>query len=169
MNKIPDVLSQNIQNYFNELKNYLDTDLYFYGSVTREDYIPNKSDIDLCIFSDNEQSTINKLIFFLHAQQKNIKKVLIKLNDEIYYGYKIKFIIDDVRCEIHIYNESFKNTIIDDLNKPSKASFFFKILIYILKFFYYKIPLISKDTYILLKKYYMNTLIKNYNVDFFVL
>lgn len=169
MNKIPNIIPQNIQNYFNDLKNYLELDLYFYGSVTRDDYIPNKSDIDLCLFSDNEQSTINKLKFFLHAQQKNIKKVLMKINNDIFYGYKIKFIIDNIRCEIHIYNENFKDIIVDHLNKPLKAPFFLKIIIYILKYFYYTIPLISKETYIILKKYYMNNLIKNYNVDFFVL
>ena len=43
------------------MQEYLDTKLYFYGSVQRNDYIDNVSDIDICIFSDNIDSTILKV------------------------------------------------------------------------------------------------------------
>ena len=80
MNIIPTVLPMNLQKYFVELKNYLDTELYFYGSVIRNDYVKNKSDVDLCIFTDNEQSTINKLKFYFHIESKDIKKVIKKFD-----------------------------------------------------------------------------------------
>ena len=36
-------------NFFNKLKIYLDTPLYFYGSIQRDDYKSGYSDIDIDI------------------------------------------------------------------------------------------------------------------------
>jgi predicted nucleotidyltransferase len=171
MNTIPSVLPMNLQTYFINLKNYLDTELYFYGSVVRGDYIKNKSDIDLCIFTDNEQSILNKLKFYFHIQSKDIKKVIKKSqhDDLILYGYKIKFIVDDVKCEIHVYNENFKNNLLNEMQAPLRSPFYANIFLYILKFFYYIIPILSKNSYISIKKYYINNFIKFDNTLYFVL
>lgn len=171
MNIIPSVLPMNLQKYFIELKNYLDTELYFYGSVIRNDYIKNKSDIDLCIFTDNEQSTINKLKFYFHIQSKDVKKVIKKYenNELILYGYKIKCVIDDIKCEIYIYNEYFKDKLLNEMQAPLKAPFYVNIFLYILKFFYYIIPILSKETYKTIKNYYINNFIKFDNTLYFVL
>ena len=32
--------------FFNKIKNYLDTPIYFFGSVQRDDYFPQSSDIE---------------------------------------------------------------------------------------------------------------------------
>ena len=69
MNKIRDDFPENIKDFFVNLQNYLDTDLYFYGSVNRSDYVHGKSDIDVAIFTDNEYSTITKLQHFLHVKR----------------------------------------------------------------------------------------------------
>jgi predicted nucleotidyltransferase len=90
MNEINNELPTDIKNFFNRLKNYLDTDLYFYGSVTRSDYVPGKSDIDVAIFTDNEYSTMSKLQHFLHVKRSDFDKVVWKLNSKMIYGYKIK-------------------------------------------------------------------------------
>ena len=171
MNIIPSVLPINLQKYFIELKNYLDTELYFYGSVIRNDYVKNKSDIDLCIFTDNEQSTINKLKFYFHIQSKDIKKVVKKSqhNELIVYGYKIKFVVDDVRCEIHVYNDKFKDNLMNDMQAPLRSPFYANIFLYILKFFYYTIPILSKETYRIIKNYYINNFIKFDNTLYLVL
>jgi predicted nucleotidyltransferase len=162
MNIIPSVLPINLQKYFIELKNYLDTELYFYGSVIRNDYVKNKSDVDLCIFTDNEESTINKLKFYFHIQSIDIKKVVKKSqhNELIIYGYTIKCKIDDIRCEIHAYNEKFKDYLLNDMQAPLKSPFYMNIFLYILKFFYYTIPILSKETYRTIKNYYINNFIK---------
>jgi len=162
MNIIPSVLPKNLQKYFIELKNYLDTELYFYGSVIRNDYVKNKSDVDLCIFTDNEQSTINKLKFYFHIQSKDIKKFIKKYesNELILYGYKIKCKIDDIKCEIHLYNEKFKDYLLNEMQAPLKSPFYVNIFLYILKFCYYTIPILSKETYKTIKNYYINNFIK---------
>ena len=52
------------QEYLNKMKEFLDTKLYFYGSVQRLDFFPNNSDIDICIFTDNTQTMIQKLSYY---------------------------------------------------------------------------------------------------------
>ena len=54
MNNIRNDFPPDLKKFFYDLKNYLDTDLYFYGSVNRPDYVHDKSDIDIGIFTDNE-------------------------------------------------------------------------------------------------------------------
>ena len=54
-NKLPD----NINKFFDDLTKYMDTKLYFFGSVQRNDYIHGLSDIDIDIFTDNIDSIIN--------------------------------------------------------------------------------------------------------------
>lgn len=65
-NKLPDSTT----NFLNNLSEYLQTPLYFYGSIQRYDYFPGKSDIDIDIFTDNEKSTISKLSNYLQIDKK---------------------------------------------------------------------------------------------------
>jgi predicted nucleotidyltransferase len=55
-------LPENVKNFFNDLRKYLDTKLLFYGSVQRSDYFPESSDIDVDIFTDNVGSTMSKML-----------------------------------------------------------------------------------------------------------
>jgi predicted nucleotidyltransferase len=57
------------EKFFKKLSDYLDTKIYFYGSIQRNDYFPNSSDIDADIFTDNESSIINKLQNFLGVKK----------------------------------------------------------------------------------------------------
>ena len=54
-------LSSYESDFFNKLSNYLDTKLYFYGSIQRDDYKPGHSDIDVDIFTDNIHSALIKI------------------------------------------------------------------------------------------------------------
>ena len=125
MNTIPVILPNNLQRFFKRIENDLDTELYFYGSVTRSDYIPNKSDIDVAIFTDNEYSDMHKLQHILVVNKHDIDKVVWKLNGYMIYGYKIK--IKDIDCEISIFNNDFKNILLDEYTKPNKNN---SIIIY---------------------------------------
>jgi predicted nucleotidyltransferase len=55
-------LSQEESVFFDKLKNYIDKPIYFYGSIQRDDYFPQLSDIDIDIFSDNINSTLKLLL-----------------------------------------------------------------------------------------------------------
>ena len=69
-------LPQNTKQFFYNLGEYLDTKVLFYGSVQRADYVPGKSDIDVVIFADNDDSLIAKLQHHLHLNKKDFKKIM---------------------------------------------------------------------------------------------
>jgi predicted nucleotidyltransferase len=157
MNTVRDDFPKDVKDFFKRLENYLDTDLYFYGSVNRSDYVHNKSDIDIAIFTDNEYSTITKLQHFLHVKRNAFDKVIWKLDGKMVYGYKIKcekYI--DIKCEIAIYNNDFKNILIKEITQYNSVPPHVAILLFILKTMYYTFPIISQQTYAIYKRYIFN-------------
>lgn len=71
-NKLPDTTN----NFLTNLSEYLQTELYFYGSIQRGDFFPGHSDIDIDIFTSNEKSTINTLSNYLQIDKNKFKKVI---------------------------------------------------------------------------------------------
>jgi predicted nucleotidyltransferase len=226
MNKIRNDLPDNYKKFFIKLQEYLDTDLYFYGSVNRNDYIHEKSDIDIAIFTDNEKSMMVKIQHFLNNNknkynkklrekleekknnnkkynneknnenknnenknnenknnenknndknndknnennenndendENNIRfdKIIWKLYGQIIYGYKIKcnkYI--DINCEIAVYNNNFKEILLKDFY-PIIPNYIY-VLLFILKTFYYNIPIIPTQIYTKCKRYIFNEII----------
>jgi len=157
MNTIRDDLPKDVKDFFKRLENYLDTDLYFYGSVNRPDYVHNKSDIDIAIFTDNEYSTITKLQHFLHVKRNAFDKVVWKLEGKMIYGYKIKcekYI--DIKCEIAIYNNTYKDILLPEIKQYNSVPPLVACLLFILKTLHYTFPIISQQTYATYKRYIFN-------------
>ncbi len=159
MNTIRDDFPRDVKDFFYQLENYLDTELYFYGSVNRSDYVHNKSDIDVAIFTDNEYSIMTKLQHFLHVNPNSFDKVAWKLDGHMVYGYKIKcdkYI--DIKCEIAIYNNNFKHILFKEIKQYDTVPIHVSILLFILKSLHYTFPIISKKTYLAYKRYIFNTI-----------
>lgn len=155
MNTIRNDLPQKTKDFFKKMENYLDTQLVFYGSVIRTDYVPGKSDIDVAVFTDNENSIMSKLQHFLHVKRSEFDKVVWKLDGKMIYGYKIKIL--EQNAEIAIYNNDFKDILIEELNKPIiNKTFLTTTLLLLLKLFYYQLPLIPTDLYLKCKRYVLN-------------
>jgi predicted nucleotidyltransferase len=136
------------------MKEYLDTKLYFYGSVQRFDFFLNKSDIDICIFTDNTQTMIHKLASFLHIDKKKIKKILLNVKNksnkcEIIYGYKTMYKNPKLNLilEITICNEKYKNKMLNNCIQGLNIPFYIIIILTILKFAYYYLDLFSFKIY----------------------
>lgn len=169
MNIIRDDFPNDVKDFFKRLENYIDTDLYFYGSVNRSDYIHGKSDIDVAIFTDNEYSMINKLQHFLHVKRNAFDKVVWKLNGTMLYGYKIiceKYI--NIKCEIVIYNNDFKQIILNEV-KSYNVPILISVILFIIKTLYYNFQIISKKTYIELKRKIFDAYLRKKNTLFFLL
>ncbi len=157
MNKIRDDFPPELKQFFINLQNYLDTELYFYGSVNRTDYVHGESDIDIAIFTDNEYSVMTKLQHFLHVKRDAFDKVVWKLEGKMIYGYKIKcdkYI--NSKCEIAIYNNDFKETLLNDLSKYNTMPLYISIMLFILKTLYYRFQIISTKTYSEYKRFIFN-------------
>ena len=80
-----------LKRFLAKLRIYLDTPLYYYGSIQRKDYVAGQSDIDVSIFADNENSVIAKMCHYLRVNRKDFKTIIIKNTAKIVYGYKIKY------------------------------------------------------------------------------
>lgn len=151
-NKIPD----NTITFFEELSEFLDTKLLFFGSVQRNDYFPGKSDIDVDIFTDNEGQTISKLQHFLHVKRGDFKKFVWRLNhnNSIAYGNKIfyKNKEEEIFVEFSIYNEKYKKGILKEHLMKTELPFYASWLLIILKFLFYNLKILDKNTFSYLKK-----------------
>jgi predicted nucleotidyltransferase len=171
MNKLRSDFPPDVKKFLIDLQNYLDTDLYFYGSVNRPDYVHGKSDIDIGIFTDNEYSIMTKLQHFLHVKQDAFDKIVWKLDGKIMYGYKIKcdkYI--NSKCEIAIYNNDFKEILLNEMKKYNTVPFYISIMLYILKTLYYTFPIISLKTYSKYKRIVFNRImIDKRNTTFLLL
>ena len=164
-------LPQNVKIFFNKLSDYLDTKLLYYGSVQRSDYIPGKSDIDVEVFTDNEESLLTKMQHFLHVKKSDFKKIVWQLKDKIVYGYKLKYENkeQEIIAEFSVFNEKFKESILKEHTDKFVLPFYISFLLYILKFFFYQIPLLSPKMYSNIKRYILNTLMFEDESKFLVL
>ena len=138
----------------NGLKQYLDVEFYYFGSIQRNDYIPGKSDIDIAIFTNNEKSILLKMQHYLNIPKDNIKQTIWKLlkKSTVVYGYKIKYDTETMHLEFAIYNEKSKNDIINNPSNSIIIPQYVIWLLHILKILYYQLHLISLSTYRYLKR-----------------
>jgi hypothetical protein len=146
--------------FFHKLSSYIDTKLYYYGSVQRIDYFPNSSDIDIDIFTNNETSTIHKMQSFLKTERSEFKKFIYHLGDKIIYGNKLKYSRPEhnLFVEFSIYNEKDQAEILEEHSHKMHLPFYITFLLIILKFLYYEMGIMPKTTY----KNIKNSLIDTY-------
>jgi hypothetical protein len=158
MDTINNRLTNNEKIFFDNLSNYVDKEIYFYGSIQRPDYIKGKSDIDIDIFTDNESSTIQKLCNFLNIKKTDLKKVFYKIKNTMVYGYKTKYTdeINKINIELSIYNDKYKTLVLYDHNNCRYLPFYTTILLFFIKFLYYTLGIMPNKVYKRLKQFLMN-------------
>ena len=155
METVRNNLPQHMNLYFNKLSTYLDTKLYFFGSVQRLDYLENESDIDIAIFTDNMDAMLLKIQNFLNIDRSRIKKFVSKetSKDQVHSGNKVIYEGDDIDFifEILIYDSKVKQEKLDFYAKVNNIPIYASLVLLLFKYlkYYY---IISKSTYITLKK-----------------
>ena len=158
------------KNFFHRLRNYLDTKIYFYGSIQRNDYFPKSSDIDVDIFSNNISSTISKLQNLLGIKKCDFKNFVYKLHktNKLAYGKKVQYEVpeENFSTEISIYEQKFKEDILNEHNSKTNLPFYVTILLVILKTFYYNLQILSKDSYKYIKRIIINYMVEGEDVEF---
>lgn len=165
-------LNNNQYKLLKKIQNYLDTPLYFYGSVQRPDYIHNYSDIDIDIFSNNEKNTMLLLQQLLTIHKTNFHNFIYKIyNNKIIKGYKLKYedVENNIYLELSIYNEKDKQDIISEHNRKNKLPWIITILLIIIKTLYYKLHIISIYTYRHTKDFLMSFCIDGHFAEFVTL
>lgn len=158
------------KHFFYKLGKYLDTQIYYFGSIQRNDYFPGKSDIDVDLFTDNVSSIIIKLQNFLGIEKYKFKKFVYKLHKtkKVVYGHKVKYEDPDNNffTEISIYNEKDKKDVLIEHKSKSVLPFYIVWLLIILKLFYYNLGILTEDIYIYFKKIIMNFMVEGEDVEF---
>lgn len=154
MNKMTESQIEFIQ----KLKANVSQDLHIYGSITRFDYIPQKSDIDLDIFSENIPSTISTLCAILDIPKEKIKSIILKLNEIVVKGHKLSYKnpIDNSAFEISIYNSKDKLLILDDHKTDDRMPFYIVGILFVIKFLYYIVGILPNSVYKRCKQFLMN-------------
>ena len=144
--------------FFEHLSTYIDKDLYFYGSITRCDYLPGKSDIDIAIFSDQEQSTIYQISNVLNVKIQDFKKVVYRIDDVVVQGFKLRYadLYKGVETEISVYSDRYKSVVLQDLRRTETMPLYITIILYVVKVLYYDLQIISKKGYKKAKQFLMN-------------
>jgi len=168
-NKLP----EKVQSFFNKMSKYINSKIYFYGSIQRRDYLINNSDIDICVFTDNTQTMIHKIQHFLHLKKDTFKKIMWTAHpsNTIVYGYKTKYKNKDlnIKLEITIYNEKYKNAILQQHIIKSELPFYAIFFLIILKFMYYNLRLISKNQFIYYKNKFTNISVGHPDNNLFII
>jgi predicted nucleotidyltransferase len=161
--------------FFSNLQNYLGTELLFFGSIKRLDFFENASDIDIIVITDNIKSVLFKLKNYLNIDDSNIKKIYQQFtidDKKIITGYKIKYKDEtnkDLIFDILIYDEKHKESVLKNINDINFLPFYMIVILYILKFFYYKLGLLSSYLYTNIKNFifhcYFNKQLKSYDIE----
>jgi hypothetical protein len=156
MEAIKDRLGEYKYNFFKNLQNYLDTELIFFGSVNRLDYFKDSSDLDIKIITDNVSNVLSRVKNYLHINENDVKKVyqnFKEFSSDLLIGHKIKYtdIEHNLSFDILIYDEKYRDTILKEVNDSNNMPFYIVFVLYILKFIYYNLGLMSSSYYVYIK------------------
>ena len=172
MEDIKDRLGEYKYNFFNSLQNYLETELYFYGSIKRFDYISNSSDIDIIVITDNVKSMLSKIQTYLNVSKDKTQKIFQQYSvydKEVITGYKIKYNENNIEFDLLVYDDKYRKVVLQNIYDINNLPLYMITILYILKILYYKLHIISRRIYNNLKCHlfacYFNGELRYYNID----
>ena len=165
-------LSSYEADFFYNLKNYIDKPIYFYGSIQRDDYFPQLSDIDIDIFTDNVNSTLVLIQNFLNVKKNEFKKSLYKIDkaNKIIPGYKSKYVdkTNKINIEISVYDEAYKEDILKEHTCKFNLPIYITIVLILLKFLHYNLGILPIYYYSKFKKMLTNEFYDNNKSEFII-
>jgi len=160
MDDIKQKMPMHQRHFFTKLENYMDTPLYYFGSIRRYDYYPNDSDIDAILFTNNEASSLAKLQNWFHVSKNDFKQIVnyLPTSKRIAHGYKLTYAnkIHNVSADILIYNVKDEVYIKQDCQSKIDLPFFILIMLIILKTLYHQLGILSLSKYRYLKRILMD-------------
>ena len=110
--KIKHNLKKKEYNYFLHLQNEIELPLFFIGSITRSDFFPDNSDVDIEVFSNNITSTKLKVEnIFNNGKIEKDKYIVFKINGIPFSGckYHVSNERDNIRFDFTIYKKECQN------------------------------------------------------------
>jgi len=149
------VLPTHVNRFFVDLGNYLDIQLYYYGSVQRSDYVPGKSDIDIDVFCDHDESTIRRMMAFLHLPRSKFKRVVWIIDGHDVLGYKCRYENKQqhIAAEFSIYNNKYKHLVLSEHRFKMVLPWYVSLALMFIKFFFYTLPILPLPVFQSIKDY----------------
>ena len=152
MDDIKNRLTEYKYNFLSNMKEYLETEFIFYGSIKRLDYLENNSDIDIAILTDNPSSMLAKIKNYLNIKNTKIRKIYQTFNNQpsLINGYKFTYKDDEHNWgfDVVIYDEIYRDIIIKDIYCINNLTLITTVILYILKILYYKLHVISQSKFL---------------------
>jgi len=147
-------MNQKEFDFFYKFRENLDEQLYFIGSITRNDFIKGKSDFDVDVFAENMVSTKYKIEHLLNYHYKNKEPtyIVFKINGVPISGYKYNFKNKDIFFDLTIYSIKCKELLLQQRKIDSNIPFFLGIFLRIIKYLHYYLKIINNTQYSILKK-----------------
>ena len=162
MEEIKERLTEQNYHFLKKFQEYIGSELIFFGSIKRCDFLQKYSDIDIAIISDNVENTLVKLKHFLNMDTQKIRKIFQKFPNttNIVHGYKTNYndINNDLSLEIILYDEKYRTHVINSVNNINNFPFYITYILFIIKILYYKLNMISDKLF----KYIKQLLMENY-------
>lgn len=162
MEEIKYRLTEQNYHFLKKFQEYIGSELIFFGSIKRCDFLQKYSDIDIAIISDNVENTLVKLKNFLNMDNQKIRKIFQKFpnTNNIVHGYKTNYndINNDLSLEIILYDEKYRTQVINSVNDINNFPFYITYILFIIKILYYKLNVISDKLF----KYIKQFLMENY-------
>jgi predicted nucleotidyltransferase len=147
--------------FFDNLRNYLDTPIYFYGSIQRSDYVSQQSDIDVDIFSENEKTIMLKLQNLLQIKKDDFKRVVYKVDklNVVVHGYKTKYVdeVNKLTVEFAIFNSKYKKAILYEHQSKFNLPYYLSMILMVFKLLHYDLSILPLEYYRKIKKFLINT------------
>ena len=150
MEDIKERLTEQNYIFLKKFQEYIGNELILFGSIKRFDFLQKYSDIDIAIISDNIQNTLVRLKNFLNIDKTKIRKLFQKLpnTNNIIHGYKINYdnIDNNLSLEIILYDEKYRQQIINSVNNSNSIPFYITYILLIIKLLHYKLNIISNES-----------------------
>lgn len=164
--------NNNLKHFLENLSVYIDEPIFIYGSILRPDY-NIKSDIDVCVFTNNINSLMLKLQHFLSVNKQNFKKIFWRLpntkrlaiGNKIFYENKE----NNLLVEISLYDKKYKQEILNEHYSKTILPFYATFLLFIIKYLHYDLSILNRKNYAYLKKNILSVGIGKKKDEFFVL
>jgi len=154
LNKIKEKLDKKEYDFFYNLQEQIELPLYFFGSITRSDFMKGKSDFDIEVFSENITSTKYKVDYLLNYlfKKREPKYMVFKINDNPISAYKYYFQNEEIHFDFFIYKkESQKLLLYYQKNVETNITFAFSICLFIIKYLHYYLGIIDDKQYLFIK------------------
>jgi len=162
MEEIKYRLTEQNYHFLKNFQEYIGSELIFFGSIKRCDFLQKYSDIDIAIISDNVENTLVKLQNFLNLPHRKIRKIFQKFPNttNIVHGYKTNYndINNNLSLEIILYDEKYRTHVINSVNNINNFPFYITYILFIIKILYYELNIISNKLF----KYIKSFLMENY-------